>query len=250
VHTEDTAIINIGKNINICQIPGVNIQQLVCSHPTPSKLFAGQKKDRIIKSGHLRRTIDRYPATSLTKKFALITQVHGNRCALINYPKLLIQADACITQQPELALSVYTADCLPILISTKNGNTIAAIHAGWKGLFNNIIPNTIRSMRVKPDEMVVWIGPSISQQHYEVSQSFREQFISKHPQSKHYFDVINHKVTFDCKGFAQSQLHTLNIHNINLSDICTFATAQLPSYRRSKGKLTQRIWTHIWKVNK
>lgn len=249
MYSEDINEIDIDTSLNICQIPGIGIRQLVSSLPTPSRLFASKKKDRVINSGNLlRQTLEIYPAASLTKKYALITQVHGNQCAIIKHPKLLIQADACITQQPELALSVYTADCLPILISTKNGDTIAAIHAGWKGLFNNIIPNTIQSIPAKTSEMVVWIGPSISQQHYEVSQSFREQFILKHPQSQRYFDVINHRVTFDCKGFAQSQLLACNINNIALSKTCTFASAHLPSYRQSKGKLMQRIWTHIWKA--
>src|SRR3990167_4138351 len=61
-------------------------------------------------------------------------------------------ADASFTVIPHHVCLILTADCLPILISNKKGTQVAAIHAGWRGLANNIIETTLSALKQPPEE--------------------------------------------------------------------------------------------------
>ena len=99
-------------------------------------------------------------------------QTHSNKAEIVNdkSPER-IYSDAILTKNSSLALCVLTADCAPILIYEKLEKIIWCIHAGWKGAFTGIIENTIEKLKElngKPQELVVSIGPCISQENYEI----------------------------------------------------------------------------------
>lgn len=74
-------------------------------------------------------------------------------------------ADALITDQPHLGLTVTHADCLSLLIADPDHHAIAAVHAGWRGTINNIAGATISAMQERygsdPTELLIYLGPSI-----------------------------------------------------------------------------------------
>ena len=107
-------------------------------------------------------------------------QTHSNKAEIVNdkSPER-IYSDAILTKNSSLALCVLTADCAPILIYEKREKIIGCIHAGWKGAFTGIIENTIEKLKElngKPQELVVSIGPCISQKSYEVKKDFLFNF--------------------------------------------------------------------------
>ena len=112
-------------------------------------------------------------------QFQWLRQVHGARPVVIAEPGPALEADSLITRTPGLALCVLTADCLPVFISSRNGDEIAIIHAGWRGLSAGIIENTLAAMKTAPRELLAWLGPAILACHYEVGEDVREAFISR-----------------------------------------------------------------------
>ena len=128
-----------------------------------------------------------------------ITAVHLNRDLLDQYlpsspnwlnqthsfdvlklPSPSLNADASFTIEKNTVCVVQTADCLPLLVANLEGTIVAAIHAGWRGLLHGVIENTIEKMNISPNELLVWLGPAISQKHFEVGFDVKNSFCEKH----------------------------------------------------------------------
>ncbi len=165
-------------------------------------------------------------------------------------------ADASWTMQKGCVSIVMTADCLPLLITNQQGSLVSAIHAGWKGLHKGIVSKTIQSFLAKEGgeshALLVWIGPAISQEYFEVGQEVLDAFVQKCPKNAEFFtppSVLNTKKSFkyqaDLVGLVRKELNKLGVTNIYGGDLCTYAQSeQFYSYRRS-GK-TGRIASFIW----
>lgn len=93
--------------------------------------------------------------------------------------------DALMTRVPGLPLSVSIADCLPILFVSPTPRAVAAIHAGWRGIANQIIPKTLRKMqrelKFSPEKCWAAIGPGIGPLHFEVQGEALERLSRRHP---------------------------------------------------------------------
>ena len=109
-----------------------------------------------------------------------LNQVHGNRVIHTERSQTLAEADAAISQQPEQICVVMTADCLPVLFSSKDGAQIAAAHAGWRGLLNGILENTIAEFSQNSNEILAWFGPAIGADYFEVGEEVVSAFVEKH----------------------------------------------------------------------
>lgn len=168
-----------------------------------------------------------------------LLQVHGDTILELPLTSAVAPADAVFTRKKGIACVVRTADCLPILISSKRGDIIAAVHAGWRGLHAEIIKKTVETMCYVPSELVVWIGPGICQQHFEVGEEVFEQFVSLNSANRSLFIKNNNtKYQADLYGIARLQLRDLGIpmENITGGDICTFESPNLHSHRRDGEK--------------
>lgn len=156
------------------------------------------------------------------------------------------KADASITNQCQQVLAVMTADCLPILLSDLNGTEVAAIHAGWRGLLNGIIENTLSSMQSKPENLIAWIGPGICAQCFEIGKDVLPTFI-QHPAFKPWMieEYANEKWRFDLPGLAQRILQRAGLNLISNSKYCTLERSDLfYSYRREikTGRMATLVW--------
>ena len=143
---------------------------------------------------------------------ALMHQTHSNKVEIIVKRNNLerIKCDAMLTKDNEIALPVLTADCLPILIYEKRKEIIGCIHAGWKGAVNGIIENTLKKleeMNGSIKQLVVSLGPCISQKNYEVKNDFYSEFIKKSKNNDSFF-FKNEKKTFnfDLRGFGRRSI--------------------------------------------
>ena len=100
-----------------------------------------------------------------------LQQVHGNAVVNLDHcqdksPLTHNSYDGSYTSESNIACVVRTADCLPILICNKNGTEIAALHGGWRSLLANIIFNGVKLFQSHPKDLLVWLGPAISQQQF------------------------------------------------------------------------------------
>jgi YfiH family protein len=139
--------------------------------------------------------------------------------------------DAIFTSQTLTPLAVMTADCLPIVVYCPVSNKIAAIHAGWRGLIDGAIEN-IMQVFPNPKKLRIWIGPSISQDNFEVSDDVIALF-------EHYPNSIlkspnSHKFNVDLRSIARQKLRQLGIDAVEISEVCTYANVSCFSHRRSQ----------------
>lgn len=158
-------------------------------------------------------------------------------------------ADAVYTDQPNQVCLVMTADCLPVLFCSRDGKEIAAAHAGWRGLCDGMLEATVAEFRCPREEIIVWLGPAISQKAFQVGQEVIDQFCAFDPKAREAFiDDPNTSGKFlgNLYQIARQRLNKLGIQQISGGDYCTATdSAQFFSYRRD-GK-TGRMATLIWR---
>lgn len=146
------------------------------------------------------------------------------------------RADAALTSKPGTVAVVMTADCLPALITNTEGSEVAAAHAGWRGLLNGILEKTVTSMKSPPDRLMVWLGPAIGPDHFEVGEEVFEAFARHDPAAEKYFKANRpgHYLA-DLYGLARQRLNSVGIDAIYGGNHCTFRDEQhWFSYRRNK----------------
>jgi YfiH family protein len=171
----------------------------------------------------------------------LLRQYHSNK--VIDFDNLLIKkrykADGIITTISKFAFGILTADCVPILVADKKNKTIAAIHSGWKGANTGIIDNLIKAFKKKgskPSDLIVAVGPCISQKSYEVKKDFVNEIKNKNSDYKKYFKILNNKIHFNLRMFVNNKFLKLGVLNRNIEHINKDTYSNYKnffSYRRS-----------------
>ncbi len=151
--------------------------------------------------------------------------------------------DALITDRSRLALSVVTADCVPVLLASER--QVAAIHAGWKGVVSEIVGKCIE--RFHDPVEVAWIGPSIRRPSYEVSPEVADQVVAvSTPEVR--VEGPRGRPHVDLAEAVAWRLWQSGISEIRRVDDCTFAESQkLWSYRRegaAAGRNLSLLWRH------
>ena len=169
-----------------------------------------------------------------------LNQVHGVEVHDLQQLGDPIEADAAICQTPGLATAVMTADCLPVLICDARGEQWAAAHAGWRGLCDGVIAETVKRFSCHARELLVWLGPAISRRHFEVGAEVRSAFIDQFDAPKTAIETAflpskrsSGRYMADLHALASAQLQALGVEHISRSAACTYADAsRFYSYRR------------------
>lgn len=112
-------------------------------------------------------------------EFQWLRQVHGTKAHIVTRASAPPEADSLVSRTPGIALCVLSADCLPIFLSSRAGNEIAIIHAGWRGLKAGIIENTLAAMQTRPENLLVWLAPAILSCCYETGEDLPRAFLNK-----------------------------------------------------------------------
>jgi YfiH family protein len=173
-------------------------------------------------------------------------QIHGKNLGFISShsSKPIANTDALFSSSTNLALAVFSADCLPIALCKTDGSQFAIIHAGWKGLVSGVVETSISSF-TNSSNLCAWIGPSISKQNYEVGKDLYDAFMAKDKNSILNFSKRDsYKFLFNLQGEAERILKKYKI-NVQTSDICTYNSSSLYSYRKEETE--NRIVTIIWR---
>lgn len=175
-----------------------------------------------------------------------LEQTHSSEVVLLPSKEKVLKADAAYTSQKGVVCSVMTADCLPLLITDTQGSCVAAIHAGWRGLADGIVETTIKKLPSKPESLLVWLGPAIGPDVYEVGEEVYDAFTKTDEDAKQAFKLKSEQHwLFDIYTMATLQLNRLGITNVYGGDFCTFSDQkQFYSYRRDgvTGRMANLIW--------
>lgn len=175
-------------------------------------------------------------------KLLTVRQVHSNRAviATAEWPiSAQPEADALVTASRGLAIGVLTADCTPILFADAEVGVIGAAHAGWRGAMTGIIESVIELMETlgsSRDRIFVAIGPTISQQSYEVGEEFRDAFLADQPSNALFFTKVDigRRPHFDLPGYCRERLQRIGVEKVDDVGLCTYKSESLfYSYRRS-----------------
>ncbi|CAB4335191.1 MAG: hypothetical protein F2947_03205 [Actinobacteria bacterium] len=177
-----------------------------------------------------------------------LRQVHGERC--IDLDEVGIEsatgaeADAVVTAQPDLALAIHTADCVPIVLWSEDG-VLGAVHAGWRGLEAGIVESCIELLRTKSSEPIsAVIGPSIGPECYEFGDEDLERLSAKFGSSVRSL-TNDGRPALNVRCGIRNELGRLNVTIVFEDDTCTSCDHQLYSFRRrgESGRQALVLWS-------
>ncbi|MWV11754.1 peptidoglycan editing factor PgeF [Pseudomonas sp. R-28-1W-6] len=176
---------------------------------------------------------------------AWLRQVHGIRVVEAD-PATVAEADASWSATPGIASAVLTADCLPALFCDRAGTRVAAAHAGWRGLAGGVLEATLEALALPPEEVLVWLGPAIGPQAFEVGAEVREAFLASQAEAASAFrpSVNVGKFLADIYQLARIRLAARGVGAVYGGGFCTVSDARFYSYRRAArtGRFASLIW--------
>ena len=175
-----------------------------------------------------------------------LEQVHGIDVIEASTAMENSVADGSFTSKPGCVCVVMTADCLPVLLCDKQGTVIAAVHAGWRGLLQGVIPAAVEKLQVQNDQILAWLGPAIGPQSFEVGREVKEAFLDADLNNGGAFlpSTAGHFVA-NLYQLAELQLKRLGINDVYGQKWCTYQDkAHYFSYRRDgvTGRMASLIW--------
>ncbi|WP_243129243.1 peptidoglycan editing factor PgeF [Hathewaya massiliensis] len=177
-----------------------------------------------------------------------LSQIHSDK--VLNYTGEIEEGDALITDKSNVAIGVFTADCVPILFLDKSKKVLAAVHSGWRSTLKNIARKTLENMIEKyscnPEDILVYIGPHNRNCCFEIGEEVIEQF--KH--TKEFSEEMLCGRNLNLEKYIITCLKEANIlrENIITVDYCTYCDerVKLHSYRK-QNKSYGRMFSFIYK---
>jgi YfiH family protein len=174
-----------------------------------------------------------------------LEQIHGNKVVKAGPMSGVPQADASYTGEPGEVCAVMTADCLPLLLCSMDGVHVAAVHAGWRGLLDGVIGNTVAVLG--RTDLLAWLGPAIGPDSFAVGGEVRAAFVQKSSAFAEAFKPqANGKWLADIYRLARIDLNVLGVTNIHGGRFCT-VTEQDRFYSYRRDTVTGRMATLIWR---
>jgi YfiH family protein len=188
---------------------------------------------------------------------AWLSQVHGTAVADLAKvaPQQVPEADASLSTIAGKVCVIMTADCLPVLFCDREGKTVAAAHAGWRGLANGVLERTVEAMRAAgAGELMAWMGPAIGAYQFEVGPDVMQAFLAgavdasgvRHVTAA--FSPIEGKPgkhLCDIYGLARYLLHRAGVMQVHGGEFCTVSNSgRFYSFRRDgvTGRQASLIW--------
>ena len=177
-----------------------------------------------------------------------INQTHSSVCIRLDSKFSSSEADASYSRTSGVVCGVLTADCMPVFVCDKRGTVVGLAHAGWRGLVGGVIESLIEGMKVEGNELLVHLGPAISQSAYEVGSEVKTKFLDRNSIFERSFTEKNGKHYLDLYDGAKVILEGYGITSISGGDYCTYKDSkQFFSYRRD-GECSGRMAHLIWMV--
>ena len=177
-----------------------------------------------------------------------LEQVHGTRVVIEPPAGQPATADAAVTRLAGRVLAILTADCLPVLLCSRDGDVVGAAHAGWRGLAHGILERTVAAMGTPPRHLLAWLGPAIGPEAFEVGPEVRAAFTAVDAGSDAFFRPADgDRFYADLAGLARHRLCAagLDAGAVYAAEQCTFSQPErFFSYRRDGacGRMASVIW--------
>jgi len=182
-----------------------------------------------------------------------LKQVHGTTLLNAGDADGALPGDAAYTRRPNTVCAVLTADCLPLLVADTMGTMVGVIHAGWRGLAAGVIEKSIVAMRAALNdqpgsELLVWLGPAIGPDSFEVGDEVRQIFLQHERKAAFAFTPRdNDKWLANIYLLARQRLAEIGLSQTQIygGGECTFSDpARFFSYRRDgeTGRMAGLIW--------
>jgi len=177
----------------------------------------------------------------LGSELVTVHQIHSADVVTVTGPLPLDQrpqADAMVTDRPNLLLGILTADCVPVLFHDAKAGVIGAAHAGWKGALAGVTDNVLTAMeKLGADRgyIACAIGPCIAQPSYEVDAAFRTRFLDADPANGRFFAAGKPgHFQFDIESYVAARLHDAGAGDVDKLGLDTYVHEdRYYSYRRS-----------------
>jgi len=174
-----------------------------------------------------------------------VHQVHGNEVLEVETGKnfdTACKADAMLSGDSHRAISVRTADCVPILLSSADGRMVAAVHAGWRGIVAGVIPATVKRLMAAAGEpastLRAAIGPCIGMEAFEVGAEVLAEFEKVFGLQAPIQSLAKGNGNVDLRAAARIQLVSCGVEekHVDSTDRCTVAHQdEFFSHRRDHG---------------
>ena len=176
-----------------------------------------------------------------------LKQIHGIHVSRQSVDNVCPEADASVTFSRGEPCVIMTADCLPVLFCDRAGTRVGAAHAGWRGLCNGVLEETVRQLECDPADLLAWLGPAIGPQAFEVGDEVRAAFMAYDPQAALAFQAAGQpgKWLADIFMLARQRLQAAGLQAVYGGGVCTYSDSQrFFSYRRDgrTGRLASLIW--------
>lgn len=201
-------------------------------------------------------------ATAVGRPVRWLRQVHGIEVARDGIESVgaadfedAAGFDAAVTMRNDIALAIQVADCLPVLLRSRDGRVVGGAHAGWRGLAAGVIESTVEAMRnavgasaPEPSrELVAWLAPSIGPQRFETGAEVRGAFCDHDPTAANAFmpSVRAGRWMADLPLLATMRLQALGVSVLGVERRCTHDHPEsFWSYRRDPrcGRMAALIW--------
>jgi hypothetical protein len=174
-----------------------------------------------------------------------LEQVHGNRVLRLDRGESG-SADGAVTATRGVVLAVMTADCLPVLLATRDGRRIGVAHAGWRGLAAGVLAEAVAAFDCDAGDVCAWLGPAISQAAFEVGAEVRAAFLAGDAGDAACF-APNERGRWqaDLDQLARRRLAQAGVREIHGQPQCTYSDAdRYFSHRREApcGRMASLIW--------
>ena len=157
-----------------------------------------------------------------------------------------LRADAAYTTARGIVCAVQTADCLPVLFCDRQASCVAVAHAGWRGLLDGVLEDTVHALPVPAPQLLCWLGPAIGPARFEISEALGERFADKAPGLAQAFAPGRKgKCLADLYRIARSILAAQGVHAVSGGTHCTYTQREeFFSYRRdgTTGRMATLVW--------
>ncbi|MBX2849404.1 MAG: peptidoglycan editing factor PgeF [Acidiferrobacterales bacterium] len=180
---------------------------------------------------------------SLSQQPLWLEQTHSTKLVKFRESETPVAADASYTTESNEVCAVMTADCLPLLLTDNEGTQVAAVHAGWRGLAEGIIEQSVASFSLPNNRLLAWTGPCIGEGAFEVGLEVKQRLGG--PQTAYRSHSDPQKVYANLSLLAEHRLRALGVERIYHSEMCTHDdSARFFSYRRDgqTGRMASLIW--------
>lgn len=183
-----------------------------------------------------------------------LRQVHGTGALRFDAPPAAQGgdaepvADASVTSVPGVVLAILTADCLPVVFAARDGSEVAAAHAGWRGLADGMLENTLAAMRTPAGSVIAWLGPAAGPAHYEIGADVRDAFLAHSAAADAAFTATRPgHWRVDLYALARQRLQAAGMDPVDIhgGELCTIADpARWFSHRRDhrSGRIATLVW--------